>query len=67
MGKRGPKTRVDIPRAVLILRADGYTFQEIGIIFDFSRQRAHQLYKQCHETLAEGMSCKNNADGVAKP
>ena len=65
MGKRGPKPEVDIKRAILVLRADNYTFEEIGNVFNFSRQRAHQLYKQSLEELE--MSCQKNVNGVVKP
>jgi len=46
MGKRGPKPEVNVRRAIRILRDDNYTFEEIGRVFGFSRQRAHQLYKE---------------------
>ena len=38
--------RQKIHKAVVVLKLSDFTFQEIGDMFGFSRQRAHQIYKE---------------------
>ena len=43
--------RVDLPLKVVAMHKQGKTFAEIGKYFGLTRQRVHQIYKQCEHAI----------------